>query len=164
MTELDVMFCKQLRVAHSNSKTHNYEASRRNEIRKSVLFATMQLFARTLSQKFTDAAQQAQIPRITAMVRLTASKARWGRSSLSPVAGETVGRTTFTESYQASAVPPQTKHAMDEVNSIAAWQMGVWMSKHGKVTLWLNLYCVQTVSNSCFELDLHTLYDQKCRS
>lgn len=24
---------------------------------------------------------------------------------------------------------------MDEVNSIAAWQMGVWMSKHGKVTL-----------------------------
>lgn len=63
------------------------------------------------------------------MVRLSATRSIWGHRGPVTIHSD---EAAANNKYKTAGLPLSRRLPMDEVDGVAAWQMSVWMTKHGK--------------------------------
>lgn len=67
------------------------------------------------------------------MVRFTAGRPGWGTPA--PVELQASEIDQLSSKHRTKQLPAKFQQPMDKVDGVAAWQMSVWMTKHGKARL-----------------------------
>lgn len=92
------------------------------------------------------------------MVRLSATRSIWGYRGPVTIHSD---EAAASNRYKTSGLPLNRRRPMDEVDGVAAWQMSVWMTKHGKVRT--SDYCLTTVKTDSAHFGPHTSFLQELR-